>query len=110
MVPDIDSLPDSAVTPPPATGPLQWPAWVGSGIGPAELARIFERFATGSQAAGRRGMGLGLALVRAVTEGHGGSVAASSTPGEGSRFELILPVLTDPETASPPHADHRSSR
>jgi signal transduction histidine kinase len=63
----------------------------GTGIEAADLERIFERFATGSQAV-RRGTGLGLALVRAVAEGHGGQVRAQSTPGLGSRFELLLPV------------------
>jgi signal transduction histidine kinase len=64
----------------------------GTGIEAADLDRIFERFATGSPAVGRRGTGLGLALVRAVAEGHGGEVRAQSTPGLGSRFELLLPA------------------
>ena len=64
----------------------------GAGIAPADLARVFERFATGSQPAGHHGTGLGLALVRAVAEGHGGEVRAHSTPGLGSRFELLLPL------------------
>jgi two-component system OmpR family sensor kinase len=64
----------------------------GTGIEAADLEHIFERFATGSPAVGRRGTGLGLALVRAVAEGHGGEVRAQSTPGLGSRFELLLPV------------------
>jgi signal transduction histidine kinase len=64
----------------------------GTGIEVADLEHIFERFATGSPAVGRRGTGLGLALVRAVAEGHGGEVRAQSTPGLGSRFELLLPV------------------
>jgi signal transduction histidine kinase len=48
----------------------------GSGIAAAELASIFERFATGPGPAGRRGTGLGLALVRAVTRGPGRDRAA----------------------------------
>ena len=64
----------------------------GAGIAPAALSHIFDRFATGSREAGRRGTGLGLALVRAVANGHGAKVAASSTLGQGSRFELILPL------------------
>jgi signal transduction histidine kinase len=64
----------------------------GSGISPPDLARIFERFATGSSTGGRRGTGLGLALVRAVARGHGGEVRAYSTLGRGSRFELVLPA------------------
>jgi two-component system OmpR family sensor kinase len=65
----------------------------GSGIAAAELARIFERFATGSDAAGRRGTGLGLPLVQAVARGHGGEVRVRSSLGAGSTFELLLPVF-----------------
>jgi len=68
----------------------------GTGIEAADLERIFERFATGPPAVGRRGTGLGLALVRAVAEGHDGQVRAQSTPGLGSRFELLLPLIPAP--------------
>jgi signal transduction histidine kinase len=71
----------------------------GEGILPAELDRIFERFRTGSGAGGARGTGLGLALVRAVARAHGGEVAVRSTPGAGSEFELVLPLLTPPGQA-----------
>ena len=64
----------------------------GTGIGPAELEGIFDRFATGPGQAGQRGTGLGLSLVRAVAAGHGGEVRVRSTPGAGSRFELLLPL------------------
>ncbi len=74
----------------------------GAGIGPTELERIFERFAMGHQSAGRRGTGLGLALVRAVAEGHGGAIAAYSALGQGSRFELTLPLATPAVTVRPP--------
>jgi signal transduction histidine kinase len=66
----------------------------GEGILPAELDRIFERFRTGSQLGGTRGTGLGLALVRAVARAHGGEVRVCSSPGKGSEFELVLPLLT----------------
>jgi len=66
----------------------------GTGIAPAELARVFDRFATGAPQDGRRGTGLGLALVLAIARGHGGEVRARSTPGAGSRFEIVLPILT----------------
>ena len=74
----------------------------GAGIGPTELERIFERFAMGHQSAGRRGTGLGLALVRAVAEGHGRAFAAYSALGQGSRFELTLPLATPAGTVRPP--------
>jgi signal transduction histidine kinase len=79
----------------------------GSGILPAELAHIFDRFRTGSpvsaseaaptKGTGTKGTGLGLALVRAVAHAHGGDVRVRSTPGTGSEFELVLPApaLTD---------------
>jgi signal transduction histidine kinase len=86
----------------------------GSGIAAAELASIFERFATGSGTAGRRGTGLGLALVRAVARGHGGEVRVRSTEGQGSRFEIALPSVpaaSGPAIAPPPPASsaHRPS-
>ena len=69
----------------------------GSGIPANRLDRIFERFSTGNDATSR-GTGLGLALVRAVARAHGGDVRVSSTVGEGSEFELLLPgVPTTPE-------------
>jgi two-component system, OmpR family, sensor kinase len=74
----------------------------GSGIAPADLAHIFDRFATGTQTAGHHGTGLGLALVRAVAEGHGGEVRAQSTPGLGSRFELLLPLAGQVATVQAP--------
>jgi signal transduction histidine kinase len=66
----------------------------GSGIPADELAYVFDRFRTGSNAKGtRRGTGLGLALVRAVADAHGGDVYVRSAPGEGSEFELVLPAV-----------------
>ena len=66
----------------------------GAGILPEHLPHIFKPFhqaAVGSVAAG--GMGLGLALVEQMTRLHGGSVWVSSAgPGQGSRFEVRLPI------------------
>jgi two-component system, OmpR family, sensor kinase len=74
----------------------------GTGIAADDLAHLFERFTTGSQpVAGRRGTGLGLSLVRAVAEGHGGEVRATSVPGLGSKFELILPIGPVPPPTLP---------
>ena len=64
----------------------------GAGIATTELASIFERFATGSSTTSHRGTGLGLALVRAVAQGHGGEVRVRSVAGMGSTFELTLPM------------------
>lgn len=66
----------------------------GIGIPPAEHARIFEKFyrVGRSETQGRRGSGVGLALVRHVAQAHGGRVEVDSRPGRGSRFTLVLPV------------------
>jgi signal transduction histidine kinase len=66
----------------------------GIGIPPAEHARIFEKFyrVGRSDTQGRRGSGVGLALVRHVADAHGGRVTVESRPGAGSRFTIWLPV------------------
>jgi signal transduction histidine kinase len=72
----------------------------GQGI-PAELLRhIFDRFRSGDSGH-PRGTGLGLALVRAVARAHGGEVLVSSRPGQGSEFELLLPVSPGPPALPP---------
>jgi signal transduction histidine kinase len=70
----------------------------GSGIAPDDLPRVWERFYRGDQAraAEAGGSGLGLALVKELTEAMGGSVAAESAFGEGSTFTVRLPRTTGP--------------
>jgi signal transduction histidine kinase len=66
----------------------------GIGIPPEEQRRIFEKFyrVGRSETQGRRGSGVGLALVRHVAEAHGGRVTVESRPGAGSRFTLWIPL------------------
>jgi signal transduction histidine kinase len=67
----------------------------GIGIPSSELGRIFEKFYRigRSETQGRRGSGVGLALVKHVVEAHGGRVSVESHPGQGSRFTIRLPAI-----------------
>ena len=78
----------------------------GMGIDPANLPHIFEPFFTeldvsrhssGQFEFGRRGLGLGLSLVRAFVRMHGGSVDVASTTGQGTTFTLTLPGASNKE-------------
>jgi signal transduction histidine kinase len=66
----------------------------GIGIPVGERERIFEKFYRigRSETQGRRGSGVGLALVKHIVEAHGGRVTVDGRPGEGSRFTLHLPA------------------
>ena len=77
----------------------------GPGIPPAEQTRIFEKFhRLGSELRREtQGTGIGLSLVKAVAEAHGGRVALSSVPGQGSSFTLLGPIgRIGPILHSPP--------
>ena len=64
----------------------------GMGIPPEEQGRIWERLYRGDKSRGQRGLGLGLSLIRAVVEAHGGRVEVESRVGEGAVFTVTLPV------------------
>ncbi|GAB6039845.1 CHASE2 domain-containing protein [Endothiovibrio diazotrophicus] len=76
----------------------------GIGISDELQARLFLPFSRLPTEENRRvgGVGLGLRMVRAVAERHGGSVEVASTPGAGSRFTLRLPKAREPAHASAP--------
>ncbi len=67
----------------------------GCGIAPDALPRIFDPFFT-TKAVGA-GTGLGLSLSYGIVRKHNGSIRVSSTPGQGSRFRVTLPVQHRPE-------------
>jgi two-component system OmpR family sensor kinase len=74
----------------------------GPGLNAEDAARVFERFyrADPSRARERGGTGLGLAVVAALIEAHGGRVELDTTPGTGATFRVRLPV--EPVTAAEP--------
>jgi two-component system OmpR family sensor kinase len=68
-----------------------WVRDTGRGISASDQARIFELFTRGREARRRyRGGGLGLAVVKAIAEAHGGRVELQSRVGEGSTFTIVL--------------------
>ncbi len=71
----------------------------GMGIPADEQPRIWDRLFRGDQSRAERGLGLGLSLVKAVVEAHGGAVSVDSQPGRGSTFTVSLPP--EPRTQNP---------
>jgi signal transduction histidine kinase len=64
----------------------------GIGISQEEQTRIWGRLYRGDRSRSQRGLGLGLSLVKAITEAHQGSVAVRSDSSSGSTFSLSLPI------------------
>jgi len=69
----------------------------GQGIPANELPKIWDRLFRGDKSRAQRGLGLGLSLVKAVIEAHGGTVAARSEEGKGSTFSVRLPIDVHPD-------------
>ena len=71
----------------------------GVGIAAEEKPQLFDRFYRGERSRRRdsltRGTGLGLSICRAIVDGHGGSITVTSQVGEGSRFQVYLPLYDE---------------
>jgi signal transduction histidine kinase len=79
-----------------------WVADSGPGVPEADRERIFDRFARGAGARRSDGAGLGLAIVRAVAEAHGGAVGVDQSRMGGARFLISLPVSPPPPAEDTP--------
>ena len=71
----------------------------GVGIAPEHVAHVWDRLYRADASRTTRGLGLGLSLVKAVVEAHGGHVAVSAVPREGSVFSVSLPTFSPREPA-----------
>ncbi|MBM3852647.1 MAG: HAMP domain-containing protein [Verrucomicrobia bacterium] len=63
----------------------------GPGVPPGEREAIFRRLYRGDASRSQRGLGLGLSMVKAIVESHGGTVSVGDAPGGGARFVVRLP-------------------
>jgi len=65
----------------------------GPGIEPGEQPFVFDKFFRGTKQRGlAAGTGMGLAIVKAILEAHGGGIELKSRAGEGARFTFWLPL------------------
>jgi two-component system NtrC family sensor kinase len=65
----------------------------GCGIPPEHLDRIFDPFFTTKEVG--EGTGLGLSISHGIVERHGGRIEVESTPGQGTVFRVVLPVMEE---------------
>ena len=76
----------------------------GVGISAADHGRVFERFFRSNETGHVPGVGLGLSIVKAIVDAHGGLIAVESEAGKGTVFRIELPV-EPPQPVPAPHAE-----
>jgi two-component system sensor histidine kinase KdpD len=69
----------------------------GPGLPPGQEEAVFEKFMRGERESAKPGVGLGLAICRAIVGAHGGAIHAANRPGGGAAFVFTLPLGTPPE-------------
>jgi signal transduction histidine kinase len=85
-----------------------WVRDTGEGIAPENQKKIFERFVRATKHDPEfEGHGLGLAIVQAIAQGHGGMVELSSQLGHGSTFTIVIPLVPPQEATSHEPDSHR---
>ncbi len=76
-----------------------WVRDTGDGIDPADRDTVLERFGRSRVRPGDEGFGLGLSIVHAIVEAHGGTVEIRDAEPRGARVELIIPIGSTKETS-----------
>jgi two-component system sensor histidine kinase KdpD len=74
----------------------------GTSLGSADLERLFAKFQHASEEGAGRGVGLGLAICRAIVRLHGGRAWAESVPAGGTAFHFSLPLEEAPSVPPEP--------
>ena len=69
----------------------------GPGFPPGDPSRLFDKFQRGDGEGVIAGVGLGLAICRAIAQAHGGNISAVARPDGGARFEFTLPMTEPPK-------------
>jgi two-component system sensor histidine kinase KdpD len=72
----------------------------GPGLMPGREESVFQKFTRGERESATPGVGLGLAICRAIVESHHGSIVATHRPGGGARFTFTLPLGHPPPAAA----------
>jgi two-component system sensor histidine kinase KdpD len=75
----------------------------GPGLPPGREQSIFDKFTRGERESAVPGVGLGLAICRAIVQAHGGEISAQNREGGGARFRFTLPMADAPP--SPPEIE-----
>jgi two-component system sensor histidine kinase KdpD len=74
----------------------------GPGLPRGQEHTVFEKFVRGQKESGVPGVGLGLAICKAIVEAHGGEISAGNRPGGGAQFTFTLPLTPAPEMSLEP--------
>ena len=74
----------------------------GPGVPETEREAVWRRLFRGEASRSQRGLGLGLTLVRAVAEAHGGTASVAEAPGGGASFQIRLPSGKTASSKTPP--------
>jgi two-component system sensor histidine kinase KdpD len=69
----------------------------GPGIRPGKESEIFEKFTRGQRESSISGVGLGLAICKAIVEAHGGSISVAPSRTSGAKFTFTLPIGEPPQ-------------